>query len=95
MMCDESADEFKLGLTHISIEFRRYEGRNTTVMQVLSSKTPDKDVQHFKKCNKSHISLQGHLTTVQLGGNPLNLEVRVVSAACKRTSYSSLRREHS
>ena len=53
MMCDESADEFYLGLPQISIEFRRYEGRNTTVMPVLGSRNPP-NIELAKKAYKAH-----------------------------------------
>ena len=73
-MCTVSAEEFYVALPYISVELRRYEGRNNTVMPVLSSGTPINDVTLFKKNYKAHINLQGHLTTCQLGGNPLDLE---------------------
>ena len=73
-MCTVSAEEFNEALPYISVKLRLYEGRNITVMPVLSSGTPINDVTLFKKNYKAHINLQGHLTTIQLGGNPLDLE---------------------
>ena len=73
--CEASAEEFYKALSHINIKLCRYERRNNTAMAVIANGTPINYATLFKKNYKAHINLHGHLTTCQLGRNPIDIEL--------------------